>query len=49
MIEVIIRNAPVIGLLIFFLMFCLILINTFKPKSKKKYQDYAKIALKDDK
>lgn len=49
MIDFIAIQAPVIALLLFFTIFCAVVINVFRPKNKKKFQDLANIPFKDDK
>lgn len=49
MIKFISDNAPIIGLLIFFTIFCIVVVIILLPKNKKKFQDYSKIPLSDDK
>ncbi len=48
MIDFIIKNSPIIGLLFFITVFCVVAINLLLPKNKKKYQDYSKIPFKDE-
>lgn len=48
MIEFISVNAPIIGLIFFFTIFCIVVINLLLPKNKKKYQDYSKIPFEDE-
>lgn len=48
MIDFIIKNAAIIGLLFFFTLFCGIVIYVlFVPGGKKKFNNYAKIPFKD--
>jgi cbb3-type cytochrome oxidase subunit 3 len=48
MIEFIIKNSPTIATLFFFLAFCYIVFSVFKKGTKKKFDNYSKIPLKDD-
>jgi cbb3-type cytochrome oxidase subunit 3 len=48
MIEFISNNAPIIGLIFFLSVFCIIVIILLLPKNKKKFKKYSKIPLKDD-
>lgn len=48
MINFIADHAALIGLLLFFSIFCVVVINLLLPKTKKKYQDYANIPLEED-
>ncbi len=48
MTDFIIKNSPIIGLLFFVTIFCVIVIIVALPKNKKKYQNYSKIPLKDE-
>ena len=48
MIEFIVKNAAIIGLLFFFTIFCSIVLYVFfVPNGKKKFDNYAKIPFKD--
>lgn len=40
--------APIIGLIFFISIFCVVLFVAFRPKNKKKFQDYSKIPFKDE-
>jgi cbb3-type cytochrome oxidase subunit 3 len=40
-------NAGLIGLIFFFIFFCLVALWTFRPRSKKKYEEHAKIPLEE--
>ncbi len=44
----IVTNSPIIGLLFFVTVFCIVIITLLLPKNKKKYQDYSKIPFKDE-
>jgi cbb3-type cytochrome oxidase subunit 3 len=48
MINFIVTNSPIIGLIFFITIFCAVVIMLLLPKNKKKYQDYGKIPLKDE-
>ncbi len=47
MIDFLVKYSPLIGLLFFFALFCFIAFTLFRPKSKKKFQDYANIPFKE--
>lgn len=47
MIEFLIKNAPTIATVGFFVAFCLIAFQTLRKKNKKKIEDYSKIPFKD--
>jgi cbb3-type cytochrome oxidase subunit 3 len=49
MIDALLDHAPVIGLLFFFLFFCSVLIYLFMPGSKKKFDEFKYIPLREDK
>jgi cbb3-type cytochrome oxidase subunit 3 len=42
------HHAPVIGLLFFFVIFCVIAFIAYRPKNKKTIQSHAFIPLKED-
>ena len=44
----IVQNAPMIGLLFFFSVFCVVVIVLLLPKNKNKLQNYSKIPFKDE-
>lgn len=46
--DFIFNNAPIIGLIFFISIFCVVLFVALRPKNKKKFQDYSKIPLKDE-
>ncbi len=48
MIDFISKNAPVIGLIFFVVVFCVVVIYVFCPKNKKQFQHSANIPFKDD-
>lgn len=48
MIDAFIHNAPLIGLLIFFLFFCLVLVWMARPGMKRKLESHARIPLEED-
>ncbi len=48
MIESFIKLAPTIGTIFFFLIFCYVIYSVFKKGTKKKFDQYSKIPLKDD-
>lgn len=41
-------DAGLIGLLFFFVFFCAVVLWTFRPGAKKKYEDNANIPLNED-
>ena len=41
-------NSPIIGLLFFVIVFCIVVVTSLLPKNKKKFQDYSKIPFKDE-
>jgi len=47
-INFIVKNSPIIGLLFFIAVFCVVIITLLLPKNKKKFQDYSKIPFKDE-
>jgi cbb3-type cytochrome oxidase subunit 3 len=49
MIEFLVKHSPIIGLIFFITIFCAVVISLLLPKNKKKFNDYGKIPLKDDK
>lgn len=49
MVEFMSAHAGLIGLLFFFLFFCLVTLWTFRPQAKKKYEENAKIPLQENK
>ena len=49
MINSFINHAPTIGLIIFFGIFCYILVKTLAPKNKKTLQEHSNIVFKDEK
>ncbi|MCE3254693.1 MAG: Cbb3-type cytochrome oxidase component FixQ [Rickettsiaceae bacterium] len=48
MMEFIVRNAPIISLLFFFSVFCVIVIFILLPKNKSKFKNYSEIPFKDE-
>lgn len=40
-------DLGLIGLLFFFLFFCIVLVWTFRPGAKKRYEDHGNIPLND--
>ncbi|MES2677444.1 MAG: cbb3-type cytochrome c oxidase subunit 3 [Pseudomonadota bacterium] len=48
MIDFIVKNSPIIGLIFFVTVFCIVVIVVALPKNKKKFQDYSKIPFKDE-
>lgn len=46
--EFLTTYSPVIGLLFFFTIFCLLIIYLLRPKTKKDCEKHAKIPLKDE-
>ena len=48
MIDFLVKYSQLIALIFFFTAFCVVLVMVFRPKTKKKYKDYANIPLKDD-
>ncbi len=47
MIESLIENAPTIATVFFFVAFCYIVFSVFKKNTKKKFDKYSQIPLKD--
>lgn len=45
MLQVIISYAPIVGLLFFVSVFTVILVKTYRPKSKQKIESYKNIPL----
>lgn len=48
MINFLVKYSPLIALIFFFTIFCIVIFMVFRPKTKKTYQDYANIPLKED-
>ncbi len=46
-IDFIIKNSPTIATIFFFTTFCYIIYSVFKKGTKKKFDKYSKIPLKD--
>ncbi|HLD76722.1 MAG TPA: cbb3-type cytochrome c oxidase subunit 3 [Rickettsiales bacterium] len=49
MINSIINHAPTIATIGFFVAFCIIVFIVLRKKNKKKFEDYSKIPMDDDK
>jgi cbb3-type cytochrome oxidase subunit 3 len=47
-INFIIINSPVIGLIFFITVFCVVVITLLLPKNKTKFKNYSKIPLRDE-
>lgn len=48
MLNFISSHAGLVGLLFFFIFFCLVALWTFRPRAKKQYEDYAKIPFQEN-
>jgi len=48
MTDFIVTNSPIIGLIFFITIFCIVVIVALLPKNKKKFQDCGKIPFKDE-
>ncbi len=48
LIDFLIKNSPIIGLFIFLTIFLIVVFLVFRPKSKKKFEEYAHIPLDDE-
>lgn len=48
MIDLLIKQAPTIATLFFFIFFCYIVFSVFKKGAKKKFNEYAQIPLKEE-
>lgn len=49
LIDLLSHHAAMIGLLFFFVFFCVVGFWTFRPSARKDYQKYARIPLKENK
>lgn len=47
MMDFISQHAGLIGLVFFFLFFCIVALWVYRPGGRQTYQDYAKIPLED--
>ena len=48
MIDFLVKNAPTIATVFFFLVFCYIIFSVFKKGAKKKFDQYSKIPFNEE-
>lgn len=48
LINFIVKVSPIIGLFIFLAIFLIVIYLVFRPKSKKNFEEFAKIPLKEE-
>ncbi len=48
LIDLLIKNSPIIALFIFLAIFLVVIYLVFRPKSKKKFEEFARIPLSEE-
>jgi cbb3-type cytochrome oxidase subunit 3 len=48
MMDFFVKYSPIISLILFLTIFCVVIFIVFRPKNKKEYNESANIPLKDD-